>query len=195
MTGKREATVAARKRDLIRATIATIHAEGSLDVTMAEIAARAGVSPGLAHHYFGGKDQLILATMRHLLAGLRARSRAGWDAAETPRARVSALVQASFGKEQFAPETISAWLVVYVMAQKNAEAARMLRIYVRRLRTHLIVGLRPVAGGQAEAIAEAAGALIDGVYLRHALRSTRPDPAAAVALVEETIDARLAALL
>ena len=194
MTGKRAAAVEARKAELIRATIATIHDEGSLDVTMAEIAARAGVSPGLAFHYFGGKDRLIIATMQHLLRGLRRAARARWDAADGPRARVSGLVAASFGAEQFAPQTISAWLVFYVLAQKDRDAARLLRVYVRRLRTHLRVALRPLAGGEAETIAEAAGALIDGVYLRHALRGEPPDPAAAVALVEGVIDARLAAV-
>ncbi len=62
----------ARKRDLVSAAIKAIHQRGSLDVTMSEIAGFAGVSPALAHHYFGGKDQLIVASMRHLLSELRA---------------------------------------------------------------------------------------------------------------------------
>lgn len=188
MTGKRAAIVAARRASLIRSTIETIHAEGSLDVTVAQIAARAGVSAGLAHHYFGGKDQLVLATMRHLLATLRGSARAGWDRAETPRQRASALVAASFGPDQFDAETISAWLVFYVLAQKNPEAARLMRIYVRRLRTHFAVALAPLAGDRAGEVAEMAGALIDGVYLRHALRGQAPEPDAAIGLVERAID-------
>ena len=35
---------------------------GSLDVTMSDIAREAGVSPALAHHYFGSKQQLLVAT-------------------------------------------------------------------------------------------------------------------------------------
>jgi len=192
MSARQTAIVAARRRALIDATIATIHAEGSLDVTMAGIAARAGVSPALAHHYFGAKDRLILATMRHLLRGLQAAARAEWDRAPDPRARVSALVRASFGPEQFAPATISAWMVFYGLAQKDAGAARLLNAYVRRLRTHLTVALAPLAGERAGEIAECAGALIDGVYLRQALRRAPPDPAAAMAMVEAVIDARLA---
>jgi transcriptional repressor BetI len=191
MSGKRAAAVAERRRDLIAATVATIHARGSLDVTMAEIAGRAGVSPGLAHHYFGSKDGLISETLRHLLRGFFAQVRAEWDAARTPRARVSGLVRAAFGPEQFAPETVSAWLSFYVLAQHDPGAGRLLRVYVRRLRTHLVVALRPLAGDEAEAIAEAAGALIDGVYLRHALSQSPPDPAAAIALVDSVIEARI----
>ena len=59
-----------RRKALIDATISAIGARGSLDVTMSEIAGRAGVSSALAHHYFGAKDELLQATMRHLLAEL-----------------------------------------------------------------------------------------------------------------------------
>src|SRR4051812_6007009 len=59
-----------RRKALISAAIEAIHARGMGQVTMSEIARRAGVSAALAHHYFGGKDQLLLATMRHLLGEL-----------------------------------------------------------------------------------------------------------------------------
>lgn len=39
-----------RRRALIDAAILAIGERGSLDVTMSEIAGRAGVSPALAHH-------------------------------------------------------------------------------------------------------------------------------------------------
>ena len=64
-----------RRRALIDATISAIGERGSLDVTMSEIAGRAGVSSALAHHYFGAKDELLQATMRHLLAELNADTR------------------------------------------------------------------------------------------------------------------------
>jgi TetR/AcrR family transcriptional repressor of bet genes len=43
-----------RRKDLISAAIQTIGERGSLDVTVAQIARKAGVSAALAHHYFGG---------------------------------------------------------------------------------------------------------------------------------------------
>ena len=73
-----------RRRALIGAALKEISDRGSLDVTVAQIATRAGVSSALAHHYFGGKDDLILATMRHLLAEFGAGVVAGCAA---PRAR------------------------------------------------------------------------------------------------------------
>src|SRR5690606_21996538 len=85
-----------RRKALIDAAISAIGEHGSLDVTMSEIAGRAGVSSALAHHYFGAKDELLLATMRHLLAELGADARRALKAAPTPRARVSAVVSVNF---------------------------------------------------------------------------------------------------
>ncbi|MEO0746592.1 MAG: TetR family transcriptional regulator, partial [Pseudomonadota bacterium] len=61
-----------RRDALVRATIAEIGAAGTLDVTVSQIARRAGMSSALAHHYFGGKDRIFLAAMRHILRGFRA---------------------------------------------------------------------------------------------------------------------------
>ena len=57
-----------RKAALVQATIAEIGRAGSLDVTVAQIARRAGMSSALAHHYFGSKEQIFLAAMRHVLS-------------------------------------------------------------------------------------------------------------------------------
>lgn len=56
-----------RRTQLVEATLCEIGAAGSLNVTVGRIAKRAGVSSGLAFHYFGDKDRLFLATMRHIL--------------------------------------------------------------------------------------------------------------------------------
>ena len=56
-----------RKAALVNATITEIGRVGSLDVTVSQIAKRAGMSSALAHHYFGSKDDIFLAAMRHVL--------------------------------------------------------------------------------------------------------------------------------
>ena len=50
-----------RRAALVKATIAEIGEVGTLDVTVSQIAKRAGMSSGLAHHYFGRKEQIFLA--------------------------------------------------------------------------------------------------------------------------------------
>jgi len=159
-----------RRAALVEATIAEIGAEGSLDVTVGRIAKRAGVSSALAHHYFGGKDDLFLAAMAHILVGFRSEIRNALRAADSSRARLAAIVDASFGPSSFAPETIAAWLNFYVMAQTSARAEQLLTIYQARLRSNLCHALRPLCADP-EAKAETLSALIDGHYLRQALRA------------------------
>ncbi|MFN3549895.1 MAG: transcriptional regulator BetI [Mesorhizobium sp.] len=183
-----------RRKALIDATITAIGGRGSVDVTMSEIAGIAGVSSALAHHYFGAKADLLQATMRHLLSELGADCRAALSGASTPRERVSAVIAVNFSEKQFRPEITAAWLAFYVEAQRSTAMRRLLRIYARRLHSNLMSGLsalldRPAAIQAAEGIA----AMIDGLYIRHALKDQPPDAAAAIALVEDYLDMKLPA--
>lgn len=177
-----------RRAALVKAAIAEIGAAGSLDVTVAQIARRAGMSSALAHHYFGSKEQLFLSAMRHLLGVFGSQVRAALTMARSPRARAEAIVRTSFETSQFRREAISAWLNFYVQAQTNAAARRLLRVYQRRLASNLTHALRPLVGAGAPAAAEGIAAMIDGLYIRQALRDARPDGQAAAALVLAYLD-------
>lgn len=172
-----------RRKALVRATIAEIGRVGSLDVTVSGIARRAGVSSALAHHYFGRKDQLLLAAMRHILAEYSGKVRKGLAHTHTPHARLEAIIRASFEAGNFKPEVISAWLNFYVQAQSMEGAQRLLVIYQARLRSNLVSALRPLIGARAGYVAEDLAAFIDGVYIRQALSGNAPDGDAAAARV------------
>jgi TetR/AcrR family transcriptional repressor of bet genes len=177
-----------RRKALISAAIDAIHARGMRQVTMGEIARRAGVSAALAHHYFGGKDQLLLATMRHLLAELGEEIQARLAGARTPRERLSAIIRGNFAAGQFRPAVISAWLAFYTQAQTDPQARRLLHIYTRRLESNLLHALRELTTRErATRIAETAAALIDGLWIRRSLAESDPDPDGAAALVETAV--------
>lgn len=181
-----------RRKALIDATISAIGERGSLDVTMSDIAGRAGVSSALAHHYFGAKDELLLATMRHLLAELGADARRALHAASTPRERVSAVVAVNFSAAQFQSQTIAAWLAFYVEAQRSPALRRLLMVYARRLHSNLMSGLTGIMPrAEADRVAEATAALIDGLYIRRALKDGVPDAASAIALIEDYLHIKL----
>lgn len=180
-----------RKAELIKATIAEIGLAGSLDVTVGQIAKRAGMSSALAHHYFGGKEAIFLAAMRHILSLYGAEVRTALANAAGPDERLVAILHASFSPENFRREVISAWLNFYVLAQTVPGAKRLLMIYQRRLHSNLVDCLRPRVGARADGIAAGVGALIDGVYLRHALIEVNPDPAASVRMVLTHIEFEL----
>lgn len=163
-----------RRDALVKATIVEIGRKGSLDVTVSQIAKRAGMSSALAHHYFGSKDQMFLAAMRHILTRYGTEVRAALATADGPEARLRAILAASFAPGNFHDEVISAWLSFYVQAQHSPDAARLLRIYQRRLRANLLHELRPLVGASAENAADTLGALIDGLYIRAALGAAAP---------------------
>ena len=180
-----------RKAALVKATIIEIGRSGSLDVTVSQIAKRAGMSSALAHHYFGSKEAMFLAAMRHVLSLYGAEVRGALAVVQGPEARLRAILAASFSPANFRREVVGAWLNFYVLAQTVPEARRLLAVYQGRLRSNLLNCLRPLAGARALAVAEGLGALIDGVYLRKALKGGAPDGAAATALVLAYLDAEL----
>lgn len=183
-----------RRKALTSAAIEAVGAEGSMNVTMADIAARAGVSPALAHHYFGSKQDLMTASVRALLADLKADVVAALRSARTPRARVSAVIAVSFSTKQFSDEIVSAWLTFYVAAQKSEPLRQMLNLYGRRLHSNLMSGLVPLVGEhEGDRIAEGSAAMIDGFYIRRALGSAdrRVDP---VQMVEDHIETQIASV-
>jgi TetR/AcrR family transcriptional repressor of bet genes len=169
--------------------------QGTLAVTMSDIARNAGVSAALAHHYFGSKEQLLTETIRSLLKQLRADAVAALTAAKTARERLSAIVRVSFHADQFAPETIAAWLAFYSEAQCSDETRRFLVIYARRLRSNLVANLKALCGADdAVRVAEGTAAMIDGLYIRRALGSSPVTAEASIALTDDYITLNLNAL-
>lgn len=132
--------------------------------------------------------------MRQLVSDLIVETRGMLALADTPRERISAVVAVNFSASQFRPEIISAWLAFYVEAQRSPELRRLLRIYTHRLRSNLLSGLRPLLPkSDADQAAEAIASLIDGFYIRRALRDGLPNPAGAIRIVEHYVDTTLKA--
>jgi TetR/AcrR family transcriptional repressor of bet genes len=182
-----------RRRALIDATVETIHARGFQDATMAEIARRAGVSGGLAHHYFGSKAGLLNATMRALLTDLSRETQARMAKAREPRERISAMISASFAPTQFQPALISAWLAFYLQARTEPETRRLLRVYHRRLVSNLAHAFSAVLDGErARHAAEGTAAMIDGLWLQHVFADGPPQPRSAMRRVEDYVERQLA---
>ncbi|NLR95341.1 transcriptional regulator BetI [Rhizobium sp. P38BS-XIX] len=184
-----------RRKALVDAAMRVIGDHGSLAVTMSEIAKQAGVSPALAHHYFGSKEQLLIETVRVNLQRLRDSVVTALREAKTPREKLSAVIRVSFQADQFAPETIAAWLAFYAEAQRSEETRRFLVIYARRLHSNLVANLKALcAASDATRIAEGAAAMIDGLYIRQSLRSAPISTDASIALTEDYLTTNLNAV-
>jgi TetR/AcrR family transcriptional repressor of bet genes len=124
-----------RRKQLVEAAIAVIHEQGFAQATVARIARRAGISAGMVHHYFEDKDDLLFATMRHLLAELRADAVERLQQSADPRQRICAIIDACFGDAQFDEQVFSAWLALYGNARKSLRLRNILVLYHRRLKS------------------------------------------------------------
>ena len=161
---------ARRRKQLIEATLASIHAEGFGRVSLARIASRAGLSPGLVAHYFDDKAGLMEATMRHLAAGLGRELRRRLARAGSPRDRLIAVIEANFAETYYRPETIQAWLAFWAQVNQTPTLARIQSAISKRLESNLRAPLRDlVPSGEVEPIARALSVMIDGLWLRSAM--------------------------
>jgi TetR/AcrR family transcriptional repressor of bet genes len=172
-----------RRRQLIDAAISSIGRYGYGEATVQRISRAAGVSSGIIHHYFGGKDELLEASMRALLAELRREVVGRLAKATTPRTRLEAIVDGNFAPSQFDPPVVAAWLAFWSEARHEPRLARLQRINQRRLYSNLhhafAQALPPAAATQA---AKGLAALIDGLWLHAALSGARDiDQARAIA--------------
>jgi TetR/AcrR family transcriptional repressor of bet genes len=181
-----------RRKQLVEAAIAVIHEQGFANATVARIARRAGISSGMVHHYFQNKDDLLFATMRHLLAELRSDAVARLARASDPGERLCAIIEACFGEAQFDEQVFSAWLALYGNARQSQRLKNILAVYHRRLRSSLVHELRRlVPGTEAARLAEGIGAMIDGLWLRYALTGKPQDPETPRALTRDYLAAGL----
>ncbi|MCJ8144771.1 betaine-aldehyde dehydrogenase [Ancylobacter sp. A5.8] len=184
-----------RRRQLIEATIDSLAEVGFNASTLAQIARRAGVSPGLVAHYFGDKDGLLEATLRFLSARI-ARDTAGRLArAHGPRARIQAVIEANLAPEEFDQRTSSVWLAFWGQVLHSARLRRVQKVYQSRMLSNLSHALRGlVAPQEARRLAISIAAVIDGLWLRSTLSATGETSASgALAVASAFVDSQIAA--
>lgn len=182
-----------RRRQLIDATIETIHRHGFADTTIARISKAAGMSSGIISHYFGGKNALLEATMRFLMQELRNDYMARLAQSKTPVDRLEAIVNTNFDEEQFTPQVTVAWLSFWAQVPFSEPLRRLNNIYFQRLASNLRHELRQLTTDQrADEISAAMAAMIDGIWVRSGLSSGRADVAAARKMVLGTMHLYLA---
>ncbi len=159
-----------RRRQLIAATITSIHEEGFANATISRISKNAGLSGGIVAHYFDDKAGLLAATMRSLAQDLLAETLRRLNQAETPEERIDAVILANFSVDQNAPETVSAWLAFWAEARNAPALWRIQKINERRLLSNLRHAFKQLLPEDEAGIAAAGlAAMIEGLWLRCAL--------------------------
>src|ERR1700684_2828608 len=121
-----------RRRQLVEVTIDSLAELGYVGTTLAQIATRAGVSPGLVAHYFGDKDGLLDAAFRSLTRRVGDQVRARLLKVSTPRGRIQAVIDANLAPEEFEQRTGTAWLAFWGQVLQVESLRRVQSVYQRR---------------------------------------------------------------
>ena len=83
--------------------------------------------------------------------------------------------------------------ITLVTHHESRVLRRLLKVYARRLHSNLMSGLSALLlRSEAERVAETTAALIDGLYIRRALKDGVPDATTAAALIEDYLETKLA---
>ena len=161
-----------RKPQLIEAAIKAIDKYGFAGATVSVIGKKAGVSPAIINHYFGGKDGLYEATMKSLI-------REFFDVLskeiiktknKSAKHKVMAIVKASFSQSQTHPQVVKTWMGFWASAMHTPSLYRLQNVYSKRLNTSLVCVLKEEFElEEARNIALTVAALIDGMWLRGSL--------------------------
>jgi len=182
-----------RRRQLIEVTIDSLAEVGYVGSTLAQIASRADVSPGLVAHYFRDKDGLLAASFRTLARRVAQRVQARFALTHTPRGRIQAVIDANLAPEEFDQRTGSAWLAFWGQVLHAQGLKRVQTVYQGRTLSNLRHALKSlVPAHEARSLAAMIAAMIDGVWLRAALSNWQEaDSESARALLTAFVDGRL----
>ena len=122
----RKSNTAARRAQIIDAMLTVMAASGYEGASIQAIARQAGLTPGLLHYHFGSKAEILLGTLEHMEARLRARYARRMRASSSPEEALSAWIDAHLALDDDADPRLVACFV-----QLSATALTMPDIHDR----------------------------------------------------------------
>lgn len=160
-----------RKQALVEAALESLAERGLGAVSVRDVAARAGVSPGLLRHHFGSFGNLLNEAYRHATNRVDSALDGALAAAgDDPQARMDAFLIASFAPSIVDRDLLSAWLGFWGLVRSDAVAAGVhaetYAAYRARIE-RLLTALAQARGVRIDARAGALGltAMLDGLWL------------------------------
>jgi len=189
------------KDRIVDAAYRTLVKRGYHETAMKDIAAEAGVAPGLAHYYFETKEDLLVAAIEHGCEPLiRAWEEAGVSLSGPMPEDADPMMFARMGFE-LAKEELKSYgglllltfdlFGVALLNQKIATAVRTFieerRAFVARITRAVIAGMAEPPLASADAIAAAIWGSLHGIYLQKVMNPEFDAEAAIDALSEMTI--------
>lgn len=183
-----------RKPQLVQATMRVIDRVGLHSASIALISKEAGVSTGIINHYFGGKHGLLEETMREILRqlSLTVTERLASIPKDAHQQRINAIIDGNFVGYQAENKVAKTWLAFWSYSVHDPKLHRLQKVNEKRLLSHLRIELKQLfEKEQAEIIAHAIAALIDGIWLRGTLNPQGIDANKARLIINDYLDKQL----
>ena len=189
------------KERIIEAAYQALVKRGYHDTSMKDIAAEAGVAPGLAHYYFETKEDLLVAAIEHACApAINAWEQAGLNPSGPLPEDADPMAFAQMGFE-LAKRELKSYRGLFLLTfdmfgvgihnPKIAAAVRAFiderRAFIARITKGVIAGMAQPPEASADAIAAAIWGSLHGIYLQQVMDPDFDADAAIDALAEMAI--------
>lgn len=163
-----------RRTALAKAAYQAIYERGYHAVTLADIAAEAGVSRGTLMYHFGSKAGLLTAAMQRFTRTMTAATRRALRQAATPEAKLGAYVENQFYGVENTRRFYTVWLDFQSAASHDTALRNVQHEFLRQ--THALdLELARLSGAAgADTRARQLRALVEGLSLRF-VADSEPD--------------------
>jgi TetR/AcrR family transcriptional repressor of bet genes len=118
-----------QRREEVAFALARVMARHGYDgASVTAIAKEAGIASGGIHYHFDSKAEILIELIERLVATARARIARRLEAAATPRARLTAILDALLDLDADAdPDAVAVWALVGAEAVRNPEVRELYR--------------------------------------------------------------------
>lgn len=158
-----------RRQQIVAGLLKVMSERGYERASVGEIAKAAGLSPGLVHYHFSGKQEILLTLVEQLAAQARQRVATRLERVKGPdaRARVDAFVEAFLATgDDAAPAAVASWVTISAEAIRQPEVRAIYEQVVRADLEHLTSLVAAVVGRRkAPALAAGLFAAVQGYFV------------------------------
>lgn len=169
MTERKRQSAVERRPAILKAFYEVIEMEGFENASIAKVAGKAGVHASLVIHYFGSKEQMVLALVDEVLMTYAALFRS-LPKEGTPHERLERLLSLIWSREWHEAASFSVVFSFLALSQRDAEVMARVKNLYNSYRRYLLAQLnfllenRAIRIDDPEAAAEALISLSEGSH-------------------------------
>ena len=127
-----------RRQDIATAFLAVMSESGYAGATIRAIAKQAGISPGLIHHHFANKQDILLAAVNQLVMQGRERYESLSTSCSSPREQLQAFIDARLGLgDGHDKDAVKAWILIGSEAVRQTEVRHVYQQAIADQQKHL----------------------------------------------------------